>query len=73
MTETVKNTLAVNQVWKNHSDKDYGDILDWKVTQVGKTVAIVQNMATMKEMIIDNKNISSFTWRCALQDYKPRH
>ena len=56
--------LELNQIWREYSNKDYGDIIRWKITQLNGRVAIAQNQATLKEMIINKDNIDTFTFQC---------
>ena len=52
------NNLKVNQIYKaNGNGPDYGDLIRWKVTQLGKRCAVLVNCATLKEMSMTQDDI----------------
>jgi len=58
--------LVEGQVYREYSDKDYGDIIRWKVAAVGRVCAVVTNQATNKDMVVDKESVDTFTRQCEL-------
>ena len=60
------------QIYREYADKDYGDIIRWQVTAVGKpnavVSAVVTNCATLQEKVVTASAASTFTWQCELLD-----
>jgi hypothetical protein len=63
--ETIANTLTIGHVWKEYGPIDYGDIIRWQVAAKGKRVAILVNLATLKQMVVTHESLSTFTFQCA--------
>lgn len=61
-------TTKVGQIYREYRDKDYGNIIRWKITQLGKNVAVAVNQATLKEMAITKDAEGTFTWQCQLME-----
>ena len=62
-------TLKPGQIWRVYSDKDYGDIIRWKVTLVKGKTGIVTNCATLQEKVIYGQDaLNSFTLDCELME-----
>lgn len=62
--ETIKNTLAVGQVWREYSPNDLGDLQLWQIAAIGRKVAIAMNCATLKQVTITQDGLSTFTFEC---------
>jgi len=65
----ISDTLKPGQIWRQYSDKDYGDIIRFKVTASSARAAHIENCATGKPYAVTNQGeLDTFTFDCELME-----